>query len=305
MAFSAIVQTVIFDASASPKVISINATGTVADGGWKFRYRITAPSGQIIYVNDDWDGDDQSWIDDFVDSNSANPIFASVPIELDANSVPVPGTYLIEWKGFGVTGPVKVEGTFTTVIAFPAPAVEISYDLQVEASQLISKDITNYVVGGVTPAITRTHKVTYPLPVDIAPVENAQANITITPIYEGVFRSDVSCILVYVYPNTKTGQVATVSTSVRTSVRAYSTIEVIYQSLDDINNRLFDLNKRYEQASKNGSAAAALYAAKLNRCAVLVVLYNQAVRAGDDGKASIYYNSLVAILDKERVTTTG
>lgn len=155
-------------------------------------FTINGPAG-LIYTNTDYSSPD---IDVDVDTD-----FETVSIPLDSDSNILNGTYTIVYSSKDDNTGDIVSTTSTITVAYEPVTVSVDVTFNFAQPLLTSTDSTSYVVGGVTPSITRTHEIIYPanLATDIS---GTGATVTTSTVYtkksEALqYAGKVTSVLVY------------------------------------------------------------------------------------------------------------
>lgn len=168
--------------------------------------KVTDPSGTIIYQNANW------LAGTYGSPDLANPSFSkslgNIPVGSDGEVLQ--GNYRIELKLTTNNGSNTY--TLTKDIEYEYTPVEVSLNMSVNyaAATLTSVDVTPYTIAGVTPTITRSHKLV--APDGCAYVWNSETNPQTTSsisrtiggsttaslaLYSGVWQSSISSVVNY------------------------------------------------------------------------------------------------------------
>lgn len=189
-----------FDLTLSPKQIILTDTSDWAGQGISVAdvnmcFKVTAPSGTVIYYNTDFDDADcDIWIDNDLVSQQ------TIALPLVGSDVE-PGTYTIEATVLNSALTVYYTQTNTYTYDFEAPEVEIEQTANCVNPSFVSQDVTNYDVNSVTPTIVRTHKLYYPDGnVDGATfLSSAAATIQTGTFYDGTQTTTISTSCSYLF----------------------------------------------------------------------------------------------------------
>lgn len=113
----------------------------------------------------------------------ANHVTLNLPINADGNIVP--GVYTIRVTLFDAAATsTQVYRDFVFDYTYASPTISLSGSYSViNPVQLTSTDNTDYVVGGVTPSITRTHTLFYPQ--NLGSYQVTTASLTTGGFYQG------------------------------------------------------------------------------------------------------------------------
>ncbi len=293
-------NTVVFQLREDTQQIFVDASSLDSQLGtivfWQVGLRITSPDSQTVFESANFEADNFTAL---LANNGNKTALLSMPVDVASKGISGNWTFEIAIRHTTVSPVVITRFENVVAVVFPDPEVTIQQAVDINASSLVSTDITSYGATGLAaPVITRAHKVTYPLQVNLPPVTNALQNLTITGIYEGLFRSDITATLVY----TMVGFSGRYTTRIVRS--GFKTVQVVYYTLEEIQQKLFDLNSRYEASVSRGNPSQSITFQKLTRCTQLLALFEQATRAGRQDLVANYYNALVAILGADDVAVT-
>lgn len=261
-------------------------------GFWGLAVRITDPNGDIAYESPDYDLVVPGYL---YRSNASKSGVVDMPVDVANRGIDGSWTFAVKICSQDQVTPVVEPFSDTVDMQFLHPEAAIEQIVDVDSSSLTSIDTTVYTQNSIMPSITREHAVRYPLPVNLPPVVVSTQQNIVSPIYDGIFRTDINSLAVYAFGP---------RFSSRTLVSGFRTVEVIYISLDGIQQKLFDLNARFVAQAAVNNVGAKIVFDKLTRCTQLITLFQQAQRAGRDDLQQQYYNALVAILGSADVATT-
>lgn len=185
-------------ASATKQIIWTDTTDWAGQGialaNVNMNFMVTAPSGTVIYNNTDYDNADcDIWINNDLESQQTVPL----PLVLDDVE---PGTYTIVGTVYNSALAVYYTTTNTYTFDFENPEVEIEQTANCVNPSFVSQDSTNYDVNGITPTITRTHKLFYPDGNEDGAtfLTSAAATIQTGTFYDGTQTTTISTALTYV-----------------------------------------------------------------------------------------------------------
>lgn len=167
--------------------------------------RVFDPTNTLIYANANWNTGSYSSPD------IANPTFykslGNIPTDSAGNVLQ--GNYRIEIKLTPNNGSTTY--TLTKDIEYSYTPVEVSLNMSVNypAATLTSVDVTPYAIAGVTPTITRSHKLVAPdgcaytwgesNPQTTSSISRTIGGSTTTPLalYSGVWQASISSVVNY------------------------------------------------------------------------------------------------------------
>lgn len=206
-------------------------------------FTITAPSGTIIYNNTDFsDPNCDIWINNALTSQQT---IALPLVGLDVE----PGVYSIQYRVFNS---VTLE-TYTLTTEYTYSYVPVTVCIENAADCITptftSTDATVYVIDGVTPVLTRSHKLYYPPGnVDGATfLSSASSVITTGTFYQGTQTTTISSTVTYTFSDglivsdLVSGSLeelvdCTFICSIYCCIRSYETLMLSYKG---VNNTLY------------------------------------------------------------------
>lgn len=217
------------------------------DTGVKGCLSITGPAG-LVYQNSGY-ANPQASTPDMTEVDTTNN---SIALPIDAFGKVLIGTYTINYKAFITAGTdAGTEKTFTSTFVYaftPVPQIQIAQNVNAITATFTSTDATNYVIGGITPTITRTHTV-----VEVGnPLRNTISNSNIVntiswpTLYNDSYLSTISSILAYTF----TGY------SVTDTITGSSTFVVNVISLADAYAGTKGSEQRYVVAKQDNDASS-------------------------------------------------
>jgi len=176
-----------FDLTESPKELKLTDTTdytgqsvTAASGS----ISITTPTGSVLV----------GAVSDCI----ASPTNDSPILLPTVSGVVVPGNYDVTYtvtESAPDSNVVVLSKTFNFTYVSPEINLEITVDCI--KPELVSNDVTAYVVGGITPSITRDHKLFYPASLELSPLTATTQNITTDIFYTQQHQSKMTSDLVY------------------------------------------------------------------------------------------------------------
>ncbi len=191
----------IFDLTLSPKQFVFDDTSDyagqsilVADVNGCFK--ITSPSGTVIYNNTDFSN---VGCDIRVAISTTNQTIIQLPLGL--NGLPEPGVYTIIYTVFNSDASEYYTVTNVYTYAYIRPEVLISQTVHCISPLFTSSDITTYAVNGIIPIIERVHTIDYPFgtPGEGNPTIGTEAVITVSTFYNGTQTTEIESDLEYIF----------------------------------------------------------------------------------------------------------
>lgn len=203
--------------------------------------RVIAPSGTIIYNNTDFSNANcDIWIDNSLDSQQT----ISLPL---VGLLVESGIYSILYSVYDTNTSETYTVTNTYDYEYVAPTICIENTADCISPLFTSVDATDYDVAGITPAITRSHKLYYPPGnVDGATfLSSASATITTGTFYQGSQTTVISTSATWVFSDGLTvvdlleGSLAeevdcTFICSIYCCIRAYETQMLNFKGVNNI-----------------------------------------------------------------------
>lgn len=162
MALTTVDFKVTFDLTQDPKVFTIEDTTDYAGQSVALAdvtgiLKITSPSGTVIYNNTTHATPD-------IDPNVS--LFNSIPISLPLDTLGeiLQGGYKVDYEVEDTSGvPFVVQDSLSFTYVYDSPTVDLTLTFSCAQPLLSSKDITSYVVDGVSPTtLVRDHSLFYP-----------------------------------------------------------------------------------------------------------------------------------------------
>lgn len=152
-----------FNLTASPKVFVFTDTSNypgqgIATSNVNGDFKITSPSGIVIYNNTDYTN---GGCDIRVSASTQNQ--TSIQLPLGTDGLVEAGVYTILYTVYDKNLLVYSTVTNTYTYVYVAPVITITQSSDCLSPLFTSTDATSYVVLGITPSITRTHTLQYPL----------------------------------------------------------------------------------------------------------------------------------------------
>lgn len=170
-----------FDLTSTPKKFNFEDTSDYVGQGIALAdvngsFKITSPSGIVIYNNLSYTN---AGCD--IQNSVARTNQSTINLPLDADGNVEQGVYTILYTVYDV----KVEYytvTNTYTVDYATPTLKIQQTVDCVTPLFTSKDATSYVVNGITPTITGTHTLTFPvgsgLTADTAAITGTGSTIT-------------------------------------------------------------------------------------------------------------------------------
>src|SRR3990172_2993383 len=175
--------------------IDVFTAAGVALSGVKGVFKITSPSGTVIYANTVFGAGS----DIVADISLTNAIL--LPLPNLSNQAPETGIYTIQstCQIIDGTNPTYyITATNTYNFTYASPSVSIVPQVDCIQPLFSVSDTSNYIVGGITPTNTRTITLDYPANSGGTPVTNTtSATITTSTFFNGLQAVTVSSVLSY------------------------------------------------------------------------------------------------------------
>jgi hypothetical protein len=205
MSLSAVSFNLTFDFSSSPKVFIIEDTTdyagaavskTVANGV----LTITGPDGSTIYNNTNFNDPDIDCDVSLTNSAIQLPLMGDGSVMQGSYTV----TYTVRIAGASIASAYEVSDSKTYSLNYLS-GVNVSLSLTMNCNKplLTSTDTTDYTYLGVTPTITRDHRIQYPQVANTAEIQGGNATtVTTSTVYVVkntplTYTSTVSSTLIY------------------------------------------------------------------------------------------------------------
>lgn len=196
--------TSLMDLTGSIKVFQFVDTSDYAGQGIPLasvigNFKITSPSGVIVYNNTNW----TSALCDINRVSSAyNQTTILIPLGLDGE--PERGVYTVEYtvlKFFPSSEYFTVTNTYN--VNYTGPVVEINQTVDCISPLFTSVDVTNYTVNGTAPTIDRVHTINFPFGSagEGEPVFGITQTLTTSTFYNGTQTTEIQSILNYAFPD--------------------------------------------------------------------------------------------------------
>lgn len=171
--------TTAFNLAVSPKQFNFEDTADYAGQGILLadvngNFKITAPSGSIIYNNTDYSNANCDIRNGVARTNQT---VIQLPLGLDG--LPEQGNYTIEYTVYDTNTLEYYTATNTYSYAYVRPVVCITQTVDCVSPLFVSTDSTEYDVNGVAPtSLVRSHVLTFPVGSGLVPISSAGATIT-------------------------------------------------------------------------------------------------------------------------------
>jgi len=249
-------------------------------------FKIEGPAG-LIYENTDF-GDP-----DIVGNVSL--VFDTVVIPNDVDGNPVIGIYTITYQ-VQITGGTQPGEYSTDPIEYNfcsdyvKPTVALTLEADCDCATVTSTDVTSYAIKGVTPTITRVHKLFYP------------ANLELTNL------TGSGVILQATYPNVYTGTyTGKVTSTIRYTFSDDLMVQWIITGSDEIHNdctlsqctiycgmkSLTNLFYQYESVGNFGQAKVVFY--QLMQINILMANWINARECGKPADAAVWIAKIMEV----------
>lgn len=159
-------------------------------------FKITSPSGVVIYNNTDFDNAD-------CDIRIASSLTSqqTIALPLDGGGDIEAGLYTIEYSVYNSSTLETYTLTNTYTYSFTAPTVAITQVANCITPLFTSTDSTDYTVNNTLPTITRTHTLYYPngSAGQGSPETGSAVTLTSSTFYNGTQTTTISSVLTYTF----------------------------------------------------------------------------------------------------------
>lgn len=195
-------------------------------------FTIVDPQGTTIYNNTTYTpgGSDIN-----ISGSTTNQ--TTIPLPFLNNGDPEPGTYTITYTVYNSNLAVYYTQVNTYTFSYTSPTVSLSDQVDCAAPYLTCNDLTNYIVGGITPTNSRTLTLQPPANSGGATITNTTSSfITTSTFYTGMSSFTNTSILTYTFSDGLI--VLDTVTGTKSITVDCSFICLLYCCLRAINNRL-------------------------------------------------------------------
>ncbi len=190
-----------FNLTLTPKQFIFNDSSDYAGQGISVGdvngcFRITSPSGIVVYNNTDFS---DANCDILIDTSLVNQTV--IGLVLATNGLPELGLYTIEYSVYDKNLLTTYTKTSTYANAYARPIVAITQTVDCLSPLFYSIDATNYVVDGITPDIDRTNTIDYPYGSagEGVPTVGTTATVSVSTFYQGTQTTEIESELTYTF----------------------------------------------------------------------------------------------------------
>lgn len=193
--------TTTFKLDTTPKKINLTDTidyagNAIPTTGARGVMKIVSPSGVTVYNNTNYAAPD-------VTVNVSTTNSTTIPLPYLSNGSPEQGNYDITYTVRiidGVNPTYYITRTISYDFEYASPTVSITAQADCISPLFTTADVTDYVVGGITPTNTRTITLEFPSGSGGTPIANtSSAVITTSTFYNGMQVTTVASDLSYVF----------------------------------------------------------------------------------------------------------
>lgn len=192
-----------FNLTATPKVFSFTDTSDYAGQGIALInvngvFKITSPSGIVIYNNTDW-----SDIGCDIKRSTSDQNLHTIQLPLGTNGFPEVGVYTIVYTIYDNDLETYSSVTNSYTYDYTRPVVCISQTVDCISPLFTSTDITDYTVNNVIPSITESHTLSFPVGSGLTPVNSTGLVISVgfAQFANGTQTTEIESALTYTFPD--------------------------------------------------------------------------------------------------------
>lgn len=242
-------------------------------------YKITDPTGTVVYENAGFATDDFSSPD--VDANISLD-FDTVSLPLDSNGDVIKGNYTIDYK-IDVAG-AQQPGIYTKqsvyAYSFTTPCLKLDLSFDCEDATVTSVDVTDY--GPLLTTKTLTHTLTPPTGADVSltPTITFVSTVVASPISTKTWTAELASDVVF-----------TTSDGLILKYLLEGTAEIVVDcgvATCDLARCLFELKAIYDNLKCTNSTKAAQALKDLQLATLTYELYRAALGCGNIEQAEVY-----------------
>ncbi len=251
-------------------------------------FMVTAPDSTVIYNNTNFSAPDV---------NGATPRWIkSVSLPTNSDGSFVQGTYSIVYTARiddGVNSPYDVVNSATYAFSYASPSVLITQTVDCVSPNFRTVDITNYVVNSITPSITRTMTLTFPVGSGGTgnPLTTSTNTISTGTFYQGPQTTTVSTVIVFTLDATGAYPTFTITDT----VTGYKVVNVDCTFICSIYCCVEELQSRKEAARGVNDVQYKLYSDQFNSVMSLIGLAQLAIQCGESADVDGYLSSIESI----------
>ncbi len=263
-------------------------TYSIPNSGVKGCFRVTAPDSTVIYNNTNFSAPDV---------NGATPLWVkSIAIPTNSDGSLVQGTYTVVYTARITDGShttYDVVNTATYNFQYASPTVAITATVDCVSPNFTTVDTTNYVVNSLTPAITRTFTLTFPLGSGGTgtPLTTSTTTISTGTFYQGPQTSTVSSLIVYTVAATGTYP----TFAITDTVVGYIVTQVDCTLLCSIHCCIRSLYQKMMNVKGVNDVLFETYTADFNKVMSIYGLALSSIACGSPADVNAYYAEIEAI----------
>lgn len=280
--------TTTFDLSLSPKQFIFEDTSNYAGQGIATTnvngsFRITSPSGNVIYNNTSYT---TGGCDIYINNDLENQTTIQLPLGTDG--LPEAGEYTILYTVYNSSAVAYYTQTNTYTYGYVRPVVCIVQTVDCVSPLFTSADTTDYSYGGITPTIVRQHTVTFPVGSGLSPETTASATYTAgaNEFANGTQTTSISTSLEYTFTD---------DLVVRDVVTAVKEILVDCTYICSIYCGLRSLEQQMVTAQTNNPVEYQRLTMLFAQIMALVTLTDQAIKCGKSSDVNGYLTYIMAL----------
>lgn len=263
-------------------------TYQIPDSGVIGCFKVTAPDGTVIYNNTNFSSPD------VVGATATWTKNVAIPVNSD-NTL-VEGVYTIVYTTHitdGLHTMYVLSNQATYDFEYVAPTIVITQTVDCISPNFTTIDTTDYVVNGITPTITRTMTLNYPVGSAGfgSPLTTSTTTISTGVFYQNTQTTEVSSVLIYT--NTATGDFPTYTVS--DTIEATKEIVVDCTFICAIYCCIRSLEQRMQNAEGVNDVLFETYTAEFNKVMAFVALTKLAIECGKSTEVAGYLAEIRAI----------
>jgi hypothetical protein len=254
-------------------------------------YKITDPTGTVVYENAGFATDDFSAPD--VDADVSLD-FDTENLPLDSNGDVIKGNYTLDYKidVAGATEPGIYAKQSVYSYSFDTPCLKLDLSFDCEDATVTSVDVTDY--GSLLTSKTLTHTLTPPTGTPtLTPTVSALATVVASPISTKTWTAELDSDVVF-----------TTSEGLILKYLLEGTAEIVVDcgtSTCDLAQCLFELKAIYDALKCKNSTKAAQALKDLQLATLTYELYRAALGCGNIEQAEVYRKEISVMQDAHLV----
>lgn len=282
-----------FELNNNPKNFKLTDTTDYASEGIALTdvigiFKITAPDGTISYENGGFASNVFTSPDIDVDVST---LFNTVSLPLDSNGDVQLGNYTIEYKieVIGAVQPGIYDKSFTVENVHVDPIIDVNFITDCFNSKLTSTDNTDYSTElvPIPTSIVRTHTAYSPPTSGLGDTVTSNKILVASPISTKTWTLEVSSVVRWDYPDG-----LCIENTLVGNIEAEVTCDV---SICDIFCCIDKLYKRYKAQLGINSVLASQIKDQLDTVSIDLVLFENALKCGQNDKAQAYYDHILEV----------